>query len=178
MILSLIGMFINIFSFQARKKALYLLMQSVGSIFFLLSYVFAGGGIAIWLNVIFLIRNAVFMNTEKISHNTQKKICFALCSAYILTYVLHIIFGQETLSENLWGLLPIIGAHFGTFAILNNDPIKLRVVKLGDSVAWLCFNSHIGLGALGGTLGEIFNITSSLIAMYRFRRKDKQSVKK
>jgi len=170
MILSLIGMFINIFSFQARKRAVYLLIQSIGSIFFLLSYLFSAGGVAIYLNIISLIRNTIYMFVDNIPRTVQKRICCILCGAYIVTYILFFIFGGLSLAENLWGILPIIGSLFGTFAILNEDPIKLRIVKMGDSVSWLSFNAHLGLGALGGILGEIFNISSSLIAMYRFRK--------
>ena len=170
MILSLIAMVFNIISFQARKRIFYLLIQSIASAIFLISYLFSGGGVAVYLNVIFLIRNIVYMFVDNISPAVQKKICFLLCGAYLVTYLLFFRFGGLPLSENLWGILTIIGAFFGTFAIINENPVKLRIVKMGDSISWLAFNVHIGLGALGGILGEIFNIFSSLIAIYRFRK--------
>ena len=45
--------------------------------------------------------------------------------------------------------------------------IKLRQVKMADSVSWLLFNGHVGIGALGGFLGEVLNMVSMLLAIHR-----------
>lgn len=59
-ILSIIGMAVTVFSFQAKNKKGLLILQTVGSSFYLLSYIFLGAGIAAILNCIYLIRNLLY----------------------------------------------------------------------------------------------------------------------
>ena len=177
MLLSICGMIVTVFSFQLKKKALLLLMQTVGSSFYLLSYIFSNGGIAVILNVIFIVRNFLF-----ITANDNKRraliICIFLWLAYVISYVCYVAFQPLTLSEKFWNLLPVIGSFFGTFAITKSNVNSLRAWKSLDSISWLMFNIRIGLGALGGIIGEIFNLASIGISILRFRKKEGVSYEK
>ena len=170
MILSLIGMAITIVSFQARKKAMLLLLQSIGSAFYLVSYIFSGGGIAIFLNVIYLTRNFLYTRIDSCSKKVRYGVCAGLCSAYVITYGIFTAISGTQGMENLWNLLPIIGSIFGTVAALQVDMIRLRLLKVGDSLSWLAYNGYIGLGALGGILGEILNQISIWVAIAREKK--------
>ena len=59
-ILSIIGMAVTVLSFQMKTKKQILIMQTAGSAFFLASYVLFGGWAAVFLNVVFVIRNTIF----------------------------------------------------------------------------------------------------------------------
>lgn len=170
MILSLIGMAVTIASFQARKKRMLLLLQSIGSAFYLVSYIFSGGGIAIFLNVIYLTRNFLYSRIDGCSRKTRYLVCAGLCAAYVITYGVFTAVKGPAGMENFWNLLPIIGSIFGTIAALQTDMIRLRVLKAGDSLVWLAYNAHIGLGALGGILGEVLNQISIWTAVAREKR--------
>ena len=74
-------------------------------------------------------------------------------------------------SETLWNIVPVAASCLGTVALMFNRPEKIRYWKLGDSILWLGFNLHIGLGALGGIIGEILGISSNVISIFRFSRK-------
>ena len=167
MILSLIGMALTIISFQARSKRMLLVWQTAGSTFFLISYLFSDGGIAVFLNIIFLVRNILSMKTEHSTQRVRNLVCLGLCLAHTATFV---IYSSVTGEWSFWGALPVVGAIFGTIAVAQTDAIRLRLWKYGDSFAWLFFNAHLGLGALGGTLCEIFNEISLAVSLYRFRR--------
>ena len=171
MMLSLVGMVLTMISFQAEKKLWYVILQSTGSTFYLVSYIFSGGGIAIYLNIIFLIRNFISLPLDKASVKARRWACGIICAACAMVYILFISLTPLETSEKIWSITPVIGAFFGAFATLSKDMMRLRLLKYGDSLGWISYNTYIGIGALGGIIGEIFNITSTTIAILRFRKK-------
>ena len=165
MIISIFAMIITIVSFQFKSKRLLLFFQSIGSFLYLVSFVFAGSGIAVYLNVIYLIRNFVYMKDK----NSRKYgLCTLLCTAYICAFILELYISGIS-RETLWNILPVAASCLGTVALLFNRPEKIRFWKLGDSVLWLGFNIHIGIGALGGIIGEVMGISSNIISIFRFK---------
>ncbi|MBQ4071888.1 MAG: YgjV family protein [Clostridia bacterium] len=171
MIISMVGMVITVISFQIKNKAPLLLTQSIGSFFFLVSYIFSGGGIAIYVNIIFLVRNTLFMFIDCSRGSLKYIVCAALCASYIATYTLYVILVPATLVENLWLLLPVLAALFGTVGTSFENVNVYRMWKYGDSLSWLAFNSHIGFGALGGIIGEVINLASITVGIIRYRKK-------
>ena len=174
MILSLVGMVLNVTSFQIKNKKMLLVFQMTGSAVYLVSYVFADGGIGAILNGIFLARNLVFMLIDGKKGMPVYITAASLCVVYVSAYVVYTAIAGLSLEVNLWNILPIIGAVFGTVSFSNTDPIKLRIWKYFDSASWLAFNIHIGLGALGGVLCEVLSIVSLTVAIIRFAKEKKK----
>ena len=172
MILSLIAMTISILSFQARKKTRILLLQSIGSAFYLVSYAFAGGGIGVCLNVIYLIRNFLYSRIDGKSVKFRRTVCAGLCVSYFITYAVYTALSGLPQAENGWNLMPIIGSVFGTLAALQTDMIRFRLLKVVDCFAWISYNCHIGLGAIGGIIGDSLSIISIAVAIWRIRREN------
>lgn len=169
MILSLIGMVINIVSFQAREKKNLFLFQITGSAVFLLSYCFSDGGIAVALNCLFIFRGILLI---VLGERGKKPLAFGLMAGYLLSYAGVLLLQTPTPLEAARLALPVIGAFLGTIGFIQTDIRTLRYWKMGDSLCWLIFNASIGLGALGGVLCEIFSLGSILISLWRFRKKD------
>ncbi len=175
MIFSVLGMLVNMVSFQIKDKKPILILQSIGNILFLISFVFNGSGIAIMLNIIYLARNAIYMFTDGKSDEKKDRIyCIALCGAFIMTYFVYILVAGNSLTENLWDFAPVAASIFGTIATANTDVNKYRMWKLGDSFCWLFFNARFGVGALGGIVGEVFNQASLVIGILRYRKKKEE----
>ena len=170
MILSICGMIVTVLSFQLRSKSRLLIAQTVGSVFYLVSYVFSGGGIAIWLNVIYLVRNALFVFLGGRGMKMRLGLCIALCLSYLAAYALFVSLQSVKAAEALWNLLPVAGALFGTVATVCVNVNALRLWKIGDSCSGLIFNARIGLGALGGIIGEVLNLISIAVGLFRFER--------
>ena len=169
MILSLIGMTVNIISFQARKKKNLFLFQVSGSAIFLLSYCFSDGGIAVALNCLFILRGILLI---VLGERGKKPLAFSLMAGYLLSYIGILLFQSPAPIEMLRLALPVMGAFLGTIGFIQSDIRALRYWKMGDSACWLIFNATIGLGALGGILCEIFSLCSILVSLWRFRKKD------
>ena len=175
MILSLVAMCINFVSFQIKNKSPLLLAQSIASILFLFSYVFLGGGIAVYLNIIFLIRNTIYMFATSISNKTNNIIRLTLISSYFITYILFISFSTISLDEKLLSILPVFASTFGTIAASMKNVNMYRVWKYGDSFSWIFYNLSFGIGAIGGVIGEIFNQISLTVGIIRYRTKDNEN---
>lgn len=171
MILSLCGMSVNIFSFQVKNKIPLLILQTVGSTLFMISYLFSGGGIGFFLNILMLTRNFVFMLLDGKRGKPVFISAILLCISYVALYITYTALAKEPLINNLFNLLPIIAAFFGTVSFANSNVNRLRMWKYGDSLCWLAYNTTIGIGALGGILGEILNLISLTVGIIRFREK-------
>ena len=171
MVLSLCGMVINVFSYQAKRKLPLIILQTVGSTLFLISYMFSGGGIGVVLNVLMLARNFLVIFYKPKTKKQLYVFCGSLFASYTIAYVVYTVVANEGLVNNIWNVFPIIAAIFGTIAFMYTNVNMLRVWKYGDSVCWLTYNMRIGIGALGGILGEILNIISLTVGIFRFRDK-------
>ncbi len=175
MILSLFGMCANVLSFQVRKKSALLTVQTAGSLLFSLAFFFSGAGIGGIMNILLLIRNIVFMVIGDREGRGIYAAVFALCLSYITGLLVYniLLAPDAALSDKLWNIFPVLGGIVGTVAFSVSRLNLLRKIKLGDSVCWLLYNSHIGIGALGGILCEVFSIVSIGIALLRFSEKKK-----
>jgi len=158
-IFSIIAMALTVLSFQMKTKKQILMMQTVGSTFFLASYILFGSWAAACLNIVFLIRNTVFYFRDKkwASHGVW------------LYFILALVVVAGTLGfKNYLDILPIVGAIFGTVAAYMKRENMFRLLKLGDSPCWLIYN--ISIPSIGGSICEIINIISILVGLIRYRK--------
>ena len=174
MIFSILGMLVNIISFQVKNKKPLLLFQTIGNILFLISFVFNGSGIAVILNVIYVVRNFVYMKLDGKQGKPMYVTCAVLCGAFITAYAVYTAVAGLPLSENLWNFAPVAASIFGTVASACIDVNKYRMWKYGDSWCWFFFNARFGLGALGGIAGEVFNQISLTVGIIRYRKKNNE----
>jgi membrane protein len=170
MVLSIIAMLITITSFQAKEKRLLLILQTVGTALYLISYLFSEGGIAVALNIVYLVRNILFILLSDGKDRRLYVTAAILCVTYIVIYIVYAAFVADAFAIKLWYLLPVAGALFGTCGVVCKEVNFLRAWKMGDSLCWLAYNIHIGFGALGGIIGEILNLLSQTVGILRFRK--------
>jgi len=171
MIFSIIGMAITAASFQAKKKKNLLLLQTAGNLFYLASYFFAEAGVAFVLNVLYVARNLIFYKLDDKGDKANKPVSYTFIGLFIASFICYqVVIGAE-MWWNIWNLLPLIGAIFGTVAVMQTNVNRLRLWKYGDSLCWLLFNGHLGLACLGGIIGEVINLISLTLGMLRFKTK-------
>lgn len=173
MIFSILGMLVNIVSFQVKNKKPLLFLQMVGNVLFLISFVFNASGIAVILNVIYIARNLVYMKLDGKKGKSMYVTCAILCVAFLTAYAVYTAVAGLSLTENLWNFAPVAASIFGTIASACIDVNKYRIWKYGDSWCWFFFNARFGLGALGGIAGEVFNQISLTVGIIRYRKKNK-----
>lgn len=176
MIFSILGMLVNIISFQVKNKKPLLLLQTVGNVLFLISFVFNMSGIAVILNVIYVVRNFVYMKLDGKKGRPMYVTCAILCAVFLVAYGVYTAVAGLSLTENLWNFAPVAASIFGTLASACIDVNKYRMWKYGDSWCWFFFNARFGLGALGGIVGEVFNQISLTVGIIRYRKKSREGL--
>ena len=158
-IISIIGMVLTILSFQLKTRKQIFFLQTAGTLFFLISFILLGSHTAAYLNVVFLFRNVIFYFAEN-KRWAHHPVCFAL----ILIAVIGVGFYGF---KSFWDIFAIIGSVFGTIAMYMKNENMLRILKLGDSPCWLVYNLFVP--SLGGVICEVFNITSIIISIIRYK---------
>ena len=159
-VLSVIGMVLTIVSFQMRTRKQIILMQTAGSVFFLTSYLLLESWAAVYLNIVFLIRNIVcyFSKDKKWA---QHKLWLAV--------LLCLVVAAGSVGFRSWiDILPIIGSVFGTVAMYMKNENMLRLLKLGDSPCWLIYNCTVP--STGGIICEVFNMLSIVVGLIRYKK--------
>ena len=156
---SIIGMALTVVSFQMKTKKQILMVQTLGSAFFLASYLSFGSFAAVCLNVVFMVRNIVFYFNDKkwASHKIW------------LYFILVLVIAAGSLGfKNYLDIFPIVGSIFGTVAAYMKRENMFRLLKLGDSPCWLAYN--ISIPSVGGIICEVINIISILVGLIRYKK--------
>ena len=174
-VLSLIGMGLTVMSFQMKAKKKLLFFQITGSTFFFISYLFLKGIFGSTMNGALLIRNFIFLGIDTKTERKKTTVALILLSiGYLVTYVIYTAIDRSSPATAMLNLCAMFAAFFGTMALTRSEPVSLRLWKIPDSVLWLIYN--VAFVSPGGILCEIFNLTSNIISMIRFRnRKPKVS---
>lgn len=166
-IFSIIGMALTVVSFQMKTKKQILAMQTVGSAFFLASYVLFSSWAAVCLNVVFMIRNTVFYFKDK---------KWASHGIWLYSILALVIIAGALGFKSYIDIIPIVGSIFGTVAAYMKKENMFRLLKLGDSPCWLIYN--ISIPSIGGIICESINIVSILVGIIRYRKDGFLSEKK
>ena len=165
MIFSILGMVFTIASFQMKTRGQILIFQTIGSVFFLLSFLWQKEMTAVVLNCIFLARNLIFYfgrNQKWAGHWIWLPILLcAVITAGVFSF------------EDWQDVLPVIGSVFGTVAMYMKNENMMRLLKLGDSPCWLVYNCTVPNPGdnIGAIICEVFNILSIIVGLIRYRKK-------
>lgn len=158
-ILSIVAMILTVLSFQLKTKKQILILQTAGSALFLISFLLLGSMAAVYLNLVFVARSAVY------SLSAEKK--WAAHPAWLFVFIAASVIAGALGFRSYWDILPIVGAIFGTVAMSMKNENMLRLFKLGDSPCWLVYN--VSVPSVGGVICEAFNIVSLTVGIIRYR---------
>ena len=164
-ILGLIAFVLSVLTFQQNTHKRIVLMQLLANTCFAIHFYLIGAYTGALLNAIGLARSAVYICKDQKWASSDWWIVFfsALCvAACVYTW-------QGPLS-----LLPVCAMILTSIAFGIDNPKRTRQFSFPSSPLWLIYNlvNH----SWGGALTECFNITSIIIGMLRFDRKqDKQA---
>jgi hypothetical protein len=168
-IMGILGMAMNIVSYQAKSKRNIISIQFFGSLFFTINMFMLNAFTGALLNLIGVIRAIIYANKEKIKN--IKPINFAFVFTYLASYVLTFaVFGKEFILFNIIiEILPVIAMIATTISFSKDSAKTVRKFAFISSPSWLiynCFNL-----AIGGILCEIFTLISTVIGIIRFDKK-------
>ena len=162
----ILGMAMNCVSYQAKKQRNIIFFQFFGSLFFMINMFMLGKAMGGLLNIVGILRALVYMNKDKLKHiNLWTALFFLLyIASYVATFT---ILGTEANVRNfLVEILPLVGMMATNIGFVMKDAKSVRYSVFVNSPSWLLYNC-LGTPAIGGILGECFNLVSAVIALIR-----------
>ena len=168
-IFGIAGMTLNAVSYEGIGQRAIILFQFFGGAFFVVNMFLLNAYMGALLNIIGVVRAAVYANKEKIRNI---RLCAGLfIGAFLLSYVaVFTLFGKEFTAVNaLVELLPLLAMTAMTVAFSLPSAQTVRGFALFSSPCWLIYNC-VNL-SVGGILCESFSIVSAVTAMIRNRKR-------
>lgn len=152
---------ILLLSFQQKTHKRIVAMQACSGLLFAVQYLMIGAYAGMAGNLVGVIRSLVYMQRgkSKFADSIACPIVFAVIAAIsgILTY------------EKPISLLPMAAMIISSFVMWSPKTQKLRALTMPTSAMWLIYN--VLEKSYSGTVTEIFNLLSIIIALIRFRKK-------
>lgn len=172
--ISIIGMAMNILSYQRKTQGGILTMQLIGGALFAVHFLMLGAYVGGILNVGAVIRALVYSNREKFHADNKLWIVF-LCSIFVGAYVLYftVLGGECTVKNFIFEALPVIGMFSTTFGMSIGRPRATRFSCLICSPCWLVYNCFSF--SIGGIICEAVSLCSIVLGIYRFDIKKKKA---
>jgi len=164
-IIGLIGLLMNVISFQANTNKRIVRMQIFGCLFWIVHFMLlgqhsAGAYTGAALNAAGLLRNCVFALRPR-KWAAHPAWLYIFCVGYILC-------GIFTWSGPV-SLLPTAAMLLGTVGLYVLNPKITRRFGMVASCGWLIYN--VLTRSFAGIVCEIFTQTSIVVAMVKFDRK-------
>lgn len=179
-VLGMLGMLMNVGSFQMKDQRRLILVQLFGSVLFTVHFLLLGISegrflMGCALNIIGMARAYVYSHKERFhADGIWWLIGFVISymAAYVLTFTL---FGTpRTPADFIIEFLPVIGMTVTTVSFRMKEAGHVRALGMINSPAWLAYN--LLRGSLGGSLSEIFCLISVIVGIVRLdcRKKRKE----
>ncbi len=162
---SIAGMIIAVISFQFKKSSHFCIMQGISGALFALSFFVLGAPTGAILNAINILRGYAFGAAPE---KTRKPFCVLLIILYTAASALTIDYSGSAVYIAV-SILVGIAQLAGTVVMYISNGKIIRIVQNAYiSPAWMVYNIYTI--SIGGILCEAFNIISSFISLFRYRK--------
>ena len=172
---------VNLIAVQFNKYSTIILLKTVGSLLFVLQYIFLGAYTGMIMDIIGSIRNIIFScNVKNNRSNKHAVIIFSLLTAIlgILTIALTWDVSEIRWTDNIKlatiimvfiSILSIIAKILSTIAYSIKSPHTIRMLNIPSCSCWLVYN--LVVFSIAGFINEIMTICSIIVAELRFKKK-------
>lgn len=164
--LGLVGMALNLISFQLREQKKLIRLQFFSSIVFALHYLLLDATTGCVLNIVGICRAFVFSNKDK-PWAQKKGWLYLFIAAYVGVYIMTFaVLGKPwTVYNALLEMLPVIGMTATTIGFRLENAAKVRLLSLTNAPTWLTYN--LFNRSIGGALTEVFCLISVVVGIIR-----------
>ena len=153
------AMLIMILSVQCNKKKNILLVQAISNLLYFIQYILLNAFSAATLNLITILRNICFYSYDKKNKNIPTWL--------LILFIIIILLIGKFVYSNVLDLIPIFITVMYTIGASCKNTNNFRKVFLGCSFLWIIYNFSVN--AFVGVFGNIFEIVSISIALYRYK---------
>ena len=157
-ILGIITLVIFVISLQQKKKENFLLIQTGGTVLFIIQYILTGKYTGAILFTIVLIRGLVFYYYKK----KELKPSITVLVIFQVVLVISTYFSWQ----NILSIIPFIATTAKTWGTWQDDMKWTRRTSLISQSSMIIYNLTASMYT--GALTELCNLTSTIIAMWRY----------
>ena len=164
----ILGMAMNISSYQAKERRQVILVQLFGSTFFAINMLLLGAYSGFLLNVTGILRALIYSRDSVARRVNVWNAAFV--ALYALSYAaVFIVFKKPLTALNfVIELLPTLAMSVSTLALARSAAVIRRCVFV-SSPCWLIYNCVNG--SIGGIVCEALSLGSAVAGMIRLDRK-------
>jgi len=144
-------------SYQQKEQKQIVFFQIIGISMFVVHFFMLGAYTGAILNVFGVVRAVIYYNNDK--KWAQSKLWFY---GLIIVYT---VVGILTW-EDWFSVLPIIAMILSTFAFMQTNALRFRLLNFPCSPMWLIYNLHHF--SISGSITECFTMTSMIIGFFRY----------
>ena len=167
-IIGLVAVALFLLSYQMKTRGGIIAMNLTSRILYVVQYLLLGAISGAVLDVLGSLASVVAQNREKAFIKKHlRAVIIAIDAVMVIAGVVICI-----INKSLLDLLPIAGVLLHTSAFWISDERKIRLVSLTGSPFWFVYN--FASRAYGSAAGDLFTMVSIVIAMVKYRKKDKQ----
>ncbi len=148
-----------IVSYQMRKRISIIIVQNFSNVFWVVQYILLGAYSAVVVNIIAIVRNAVYSMRGKYKFADSIFVPAVASSAFILSS----IFTYETPFD----ILPCIAMVIASFAFFMKNEVYIRYLSLAVALPWIVYGAYSG--SIAGVLSDSITFISIIVAIVRYR---------
>ncbi len=160
-ILGILALGVTIVCYQFNSQKKILAAQMIAATLFTVNLALLGGMSGALLNIHGICRALTFYQRGK--HK------WADSPFWVWFYIVAAVVCVAVTYKSPVDILPLVGQIFTTISFFMKDAAKIRLFTLPSPPCWFIY--HLTTGNIGGTLNEIFVISSIIIGMIRLDRK-------
>ena len=150
-----------VFSIQNKKKKDVLIFQICASLFYAIQFLLLKGYSAFIIDLIAIARLYVFYREEKTKGYIDKK--------WLYIFIIITLGSLAFTYDGYMSLIPILIGIFYTVSTWVKNTKYLRIFYIVCAILWMIYN--LKYGAIVAAVGNVIEIISGIISMFRFDRK-------
>ncbi len=162
-IFAIFSIIFNLIAAQRRKKIDLLKMDTLAALCSSLHYAFLGAWSGLVSKSITTIRNGLAVHQTTYKHKNNKP----LAIIFVLIYIIIGIFAFNS----IFSILPILAPSIYTIVIYTSNIKKIRYALVISNLIWLIYDIH--LLSIAGIIAETIIVINGIVAIYRYRKKNK-----
>ncbi len=165
-IFGIFGLIMFVLSFQCKNSKKLVFVQGIGGMMFFINFLLIGAYGGALFNLTILVRGLLYTKKDKkIWKPALVEMLFTIAYVYSITLI------KGDILQIILTTLPYVSLLVMSIFMWNENGKLIRYFQVGAlSPSWLIHN--IFNFTLGGILAEIFNITSAIVSLVRFKNKN------
>ena len=169
------AMAFGIGSYQAKRRSTIILIQTAGCLLWATQFILLGKWTGAILNLISILRGVIYAKKEDLAWAKTLWVPTFFAAVYAAAGILTVpglLSGTATVPDLLLSLLPVSAMVLSSFALYATRENLIRILCFFCSPPWLVYD--LIAGTVAGACTEGFVMVSIVIALIRYRNRDKQ----